>query len=103
MASPRTHTRAWSAMDMGFVKKKKARVMWKREMEVKMVFADMSAMVAGERRVLDYSDAATAGGQVWRKRSGTMGGSWYKVLQRPNQVNIVAGRCLDSTGKHEMP
>jgi hypothetical protein len=28
------------------VRKKKARVMWKKQSEVRMVFADMSAMVA---------------------------------------------------------
>jgi hypothetical protein len=31
---------------LGLVKKKKARVMWKRESEVMIVLADMSAMIA---------------------------------------------------------
>lgn len=41
-----TQTRAWSAMVPGFVRKKKPRVMWKRETEVMIVLAEMSAMVA---------------------------------------------------------
>ena len=38
---------AWSAIVAGFVRKKKPRVMWKREMEVMIVRAEMSAMVGG--------------------------------------------------------
>lgn len=45
MDSPRRKTRAWSDTVMGLVRKKKARVMWKSEREVRMVLADMSAMV----------------------------------------------------------
>lgn len=44
--SPKIHTIAWSAMVLGFVKKKKARVTWKRQREVRIVLADMSAMSA---------------------------------------------------------
>lgn len=44
MDSPRAQTRAWSAMVMGFVRKKKPRVMWKSESEVMIVFADMRAI-----------------------------------------------------------
>lgn len=43
--SPSTYTIAWSAMVAGFVRKKYARVTWKREREVMIVFADMIAMV----------------------------------------------------------
>ena len=46
MASPMTKTSAWSAIVAGLVRKKKARVMWKKESEVRIVFADMSAMMA---------------------------------------------------------
>lgn len=45
MDEPRTHTRAWSAMVAGLVRKKKARVMWKREMEVMIVVPEMRAMM----------------------------------------------------------
>ena len=50
IASPRMYTSAWSDMVRGFVRKKKPSVMWKREMEVKMVLEDMSAMFVGMRR-----------------------------------------------------
>lgn len=46
MDSPSSWTIGWSATVFGLVKKKKARVMWKKQSEVRMVFADMSAMVA---------------------------------------------------------
>lgn len=46
MASPMTYTSAWSAMVAGFVRKKNPSVMWKREREVRIVLADMRAMVA---------------------------------------------------------
>jgi len=38
------YTTAWSAIVPGFVKKKKPRVMWKRETEVMIVFPDINAM-----------------------------------------------------------
>ena len=47
MASPNSQTTPWSAIFAGLVMKKKARVMWKRAMEVKSVLADMSPMVTG--------------------------------------------------------
>lgn len=43
---PRIQTKAWSATVMGFVRKKKPRVMWKSEREVRIVVADISAMFA---------------------------------------------------------
>jgi len=46
MASPRRKTTAWSAMVLGLVRKKKPRVMWKRQREVRMVREDMSAIFA---------------------------------------------------------
>lgn len=46
MDSPRAQTRAWSAMVMGLVRKKKPSVMWKSESEVMIVFADMRAMLS---------------------------------------------------------
>jgi len=46
MASPRTKTSAWSAIVAGLVRKKKASVMWKKESDVRIVLADMSAMMA---------------------------------------------------------
>lgn len=45
IASPSSQTTPWSAMVAGRVMKKKASVMWKREMEVRIVVADMSPMV----------------------------------------------------------
>lgn len=36
----------WSAMELGDVRKKKARVIWKRDMEVMMVAADIQAIFA---------------------------------------------------------
>lgn len=44
---PRIQTSAWSATVIGLVRKKKPRVMWKSEREVRIVVADMSAMVRG--------------------------------------------------------
>ena len=44
MLSPMTKTMACSSMVRGLVRKKKARVRWKREMEVMMVLAAMSGM-----------------------------------------------------------
>jgi hypothetical protein len=41
-----TYTSAWSAIVEGLVRKKKASVMWKRETDVMIVFAEMSAIVA---------------------------------------------------------
>jgi hypothetical protein len=49
MASPMMYTRAWSATVAGFVMKKKPSVMWKRETDVMMVRAEMSAMVTAIR------------------------------------------------------
>jgi len=46
MASPRRKTTAWSAIVLGLVRKKKPRVMWKRQREVRMVRDDMSAIFA---------------------------------------------------------
>lgn len=40
---------AWSAIVLGLVRKKKARVRWKRQMEVMMVLAEMSAMMGDGR------------------------------------------------------
>ena len=45
MLWPRTCTRIWSLMVLGLVRKKKPRVMWKRQREVRIVLAEMSAMV----------------------------------------------------------
>lgn len=45
MASPSTYTTAWSATVPGLVRKKKPKVIWKKEMEVMIVFADMSAIL----------------------------------------------------------
>jgi hypothetical protein len=45
IASPRMYTSAWSAMVAGFVIKKKPKVIWKREMEVRIVRADIRAIV----------------------------------------------------------
>jgi hypothetical protein len=44
--SPSRDTTAWSATVPGLVRKKKPRVMWKRQSEVRIVRADMSAMVS---------------------------------------------------------
>lgn len=44
MLSPMTKTMACSSMVRGLVRKKKARVRWKRETEVMMVLAAMSGM-----------------------------------------------------------
>lgn len=45
--SPRINTSAWSATVMGLVRKKKPSMTWKRQREVRIVLADMSAMVDG--------------------------------------------------------
>lgn len=50
MASPRTKTSAWSAIVAGLVRKKKARVMWKKESEVRIVLVDIRAMLGEVRR-----------------------------------------------------
>jgi hypothetical protein len=39
------NTRVWSAIVPGLVRKKKARVMWKREREVIIVAAEMSPIL----------------------------------------------------------
>jgi hypothetical protein len=44
IASPIINTRVWSAIVFGFVRKKKARVMWKSDSEVIIVAAEMSAI-----------------------------------------------------------
>lgn len=49
MASPMTNTMAWSAMVPGLVRKKKASVTWKSEMDVRIVRADISAMTTSAR------------------------------------------------------
>lgn len=49
--SPSKKTTAWSATVAGLVRKKKPRVMWKRQREVRMVRAEMSAMVGSCGRV----------------------------------------------------
>lgn len=46
IASPIINTSVWSAIDDGFVRKKKPMVMWKREMELMMVAPDMRPMAA---------------------------------------------------------
>ena len=48
IASPIMKTSVWSAMEDGFVRKKKARVMWKREMELMMVAPEMRPIAAVE-------------------------------------------------------
>ncbi len=45
MDSPSRNTTAWSATVPGLVRKKKPRVMWKRQREVRIVLAEMSGMV----------------------------------------------------------
>lgn len=56
--SPRIQTRAWSAMVLGLVRKKKPKVRWKREREVMMVLAEMSAiMTIGVGSSVDYPRA----------------------------------------------
>ena len=45
IASPTTKTRAWSAIVAGLVTKKKARVMWKKARDVRIVLTDMRAML----------------------------------------------------------
>lgn len=49
MLCPRTCTRIWSLMVLGFVRKKKPRVMWKRDMEVMIVLDVMRAMIVEAR------------------------------------------------------
>ena len=44
--SPSRDTTAWSATVPGLVRKKKPRVMWKRQSEVRIVRPDMSAMAS---------------------------------------------------------
>lgn len=46
IASPMINTSVWSAMDDGFVRKKYAKVMWKREIELIMVAPEMRPMAA---------------------------------------------------------
>lgn len=48
MASPIMNTSVWSATVEGAVRKKKAMVMWKREMELMMVAPEIRPMVAVE-------------------------------------------------------
>lgn len=45
IASPIMKTRAWSARDSGDVRKKKARVMWKREREVIIVAPEITPIL----------------------------------------------------------
>jgi hypothetical protein len=45
IACPITKTRVWSAIVAGEVRKKKARVMWKRESEVMIVEEEITAMM----------------------------------------------------------
>lgn len=45
MDSPIIQTSAWSATVMGFVRKKKASMMWNSAREVMMVFAEIRAMM----------------------------------------------------------
>ena len=45
MLSPNRYTTAWSDTAAGLVRKKKASVRWKREREVMIVRADMSAIL----------------------------------------------------------
>ena len=49
-------TRVWSAMDSGEVRKKKAKVMWKREIEVIIVEAEMIAMFDVDVDALQYDN-----------------------------------------------
>lgn len=46
MDSPNTQTMAWSATDLGLVRKKNPSVMWKRHSEVRIVVPDMRPIVA---------------------------------------------------------
>lgn len=76
MDSPRAQTRAWSAMVMGLVRKKKPRVMWKSESEVMIVFADMRAMLAfwlpGDSCVEKWGEAECEDGQMGRQTDGVL-------------------------------
>lgn len=56
IASPIINTSDWSAMEDGDVRKKKARVMWKREMELMMVAPDMRPMAAAVEELSDDDD-----------------------------------------------
>lgn len=79
MDSPRMNTRAWSAMVAGFVRKKKASVTWKREREVMIVFAEMSAIFAVSDDFPAKVKRGVATGQGTRSRSGEASQSrWTK-------------------------
>lgn len=52
MASPMMKTRVWSAIVWGEVRKKKARVRWKRERDVMIVLPEMSAIRAVGREIV---------------------------------------------------
>jgi hypothetical protein len=59
-------TSVWSAIWCGFVRKKKARVMWKREREVIIVAADMSAIFSVLVLLYSFADREeTTGKQVY--------------------------------------
>jgi hypothetical protein len=46
IASPIMKTRVWSAIVRGFVRKKKASVMWKSDRDVMIVAAEMTAILS---------------------------------------------------------
>jgi hypothetical protein len=45
IASPNIKTRVWSTIELGEVRKKKARVTWKRERDVMIVDAEITAIL----------------------------------------------------------
>lgn len=60
IASPIINTSVWSAIDDGFVRKKKPIVMWKREMELIMVAPDMRPMAAVVEELFDGGEAVVS-------------------------------------------
>lgn len=64
--SPRRETMLWSEMAVGLVRKRKDRVRWKREREVRIVREDIRAMVeAGFERL-----ALALGQMIWTTGDG---------------------------------
>lgn len=84
MASPMTKTIAWSAIVPGSVRKKKASVRWKSEMEVMIVRAEMSAMVGGSLCSFRGSYGCRCpvgfGSQRWCRELGVSTGASARVL-----------------------
>lgn len=76
IASPSMNTSAWSATVPGLVRKKKPRVMWKSDREVRIVFAEMSAMAGRRAALLGVAEEAwSACGSAGDQR-GFEGISW---------------------------